>query len=205
MRTHKSYSDDQNDIIEAIMDINGIDRFDIDLTYGNGNFYKNFPEPLIKIDIDPQQPDVIEASSVEVPLPNGCVSSVMFDPPFLTYIKSGRDHNSIMGKRFAGYWRYDELEDHYRGTLKEAARLLCREGVMVIKCQDIIHNHTMHPTHINITQWMLPWFRLKDLFILTAKHRMPMPEKEGDAKRKQKHARVHHSYFMVLERNAHTV
>ena len=198
----KSVSDNQEYIIRSILTLNNLDRFDIDLTYGNGVFYKNLPEPHVKIDIDPQQSDVIEASSVSIPLPSGCFKSVMFDPPFLTYIKQGREHNSIMGKRFSGYWKYSELEDHYRQTREEAARLLSKEGIMVIKCQDIIHNHAMHPTHINITQWMLPWFRLKDLFILTAKHRLPMPEKQGEVKRVQKHSRIHHSYFMVLERNA---
>lgn len=200
--TIKSVSDDQEYILRSIMSLNNIDKFDIDLTYGNGGFYKNIPEPHIKIDIDPQSSDVIEASSISVPLPGKLFKSVMFDPPFLTYIKQGREHNSIMAKRFAGYWRYDELEEHYRETLRESARLLVKDGIMVIKCQDIIHNHRMHCTHLNITQWMLPWFRLKDLFILTAKHRMGIPPTEGHLPKKQKHARIHHSYFMVLERNA---
>ena len=47
-------------------------------------------------------------------------SFVMFDPPFLTYIKSARDHNSIMAKRYGGYWKYEELADHYKKTIKEA-------------------------------------------------------------------------------------
>ena len=196
----KSVSDDQEEIIKSILTLNNLDRFDADLTYGNGVFYKNIPQPMMKVDIDPQQPDVIEASSTCVPLPDGLLGSIMFDPPFLTYIKQGREHGSIMGKRFAGYWKYSELEDHYRGTLSEAARLLRKKGILVIKCQDIVHNHTLHPTHINITQWMLPLFRLKDLFILTAKHRLPMPEKEGEVKRVQRHSRIHHCYFMVLEK-----
>jgi hypothetical protein len=200
----KSVSDDQNEILKSILTLCKIERFDADVTYGNGVFYKNIPEPNFKFDIDPQLSDVIEASSTSIPLWDGALRSVMFDPPFLTYIKQGRDHDSIMAKRFAGYWKYSELEEHYKGTIKECARLLCKEGIMVIKCQDIIHNHAMHPTHINITQWMQPWFRLKDLFILTAKHRLPMPEKDGEQKRTQRHARIHHCYFMVLERNANS-
>jgi hypothetical protein len=38
------------------------------------------------------------------------------------------------------------------------------------------------------------------MFILGAKHRIPMPEQEGVKKKVQKHARVFHSYFMVLEK-----
>lgn len=67
---------------------------------------------------------------------------------------------------------------------------------MVFKCQDIIHNHRMHCTHYNVIKWAeCEGFRLVDLFILTAKSRMPGPQKG-----KQRHARVWHSYFLVFEK-----
>jgi hypothetical protein len=196
----QSVSYDQDYIIKSIMELCGIRWFDADLTYGNGGFWKNLPEPLFKFDLDPQTHDTQMASSVNVPMNDGSLESVMFDPPFLTYIKSGREHNSVMGKRFSGYWRYEELEEHYRGTISEAHRLLSKKGIFVIKCQDIIHNHKMHCTHANIIKWSEGLFRLKDLFILAAKTRMPIPQTEGAKKKVQKHARIHHSYFMVMER-----
>lgn len=196
----KSVSGDQNEIIQSIMHLCGIDRFDADLTYANGGFWKNLPQPAMKFDIDPQTSDTVYANSTDLPLPQSCVNSIMFDPPFLTYVKQGREHDSIMAKRFGGYWKYDELEAHYTGTISEAHRVLNDKGVFVIKCQDIIHNHRMQCTHLNVMKWAEGKFRLKDLFILTAKHRMPMPSKEGEQKRVQKHARIHHSYFMVLEK-----
>jgi tRNA G10 N-methylase Trm11 len=154
----------------------------------------------MKIDIDPQQEGVVKASSVDVPVPDGMLSSIIFDPPFLTYIKSGREHNSVMAKRFGGYWRYDELVEHYTKTISEAHRLLVKNGIFVVKCQDIIHNHKLHPTHINITNWCSGIFRLKDFFVLPAENRMPMPESKTGVKRVQKHSRIHHSYFMVFEK-----
>jgi tRNA G10 N-methylase Trm11 len=196
----QSVSHDQSYIIKSIMELCGIDRFGADLTYGNGGFWKELPQPLLKFDLDPQTPDTILANSMLLPLGQACVKSIMFDPPFLTYIKQGREHNSVMGKRFSGYWRYEELEEHYRGTITEAHRVLERGGIFVVKCQDIIHNHKMHSTHINVVNWAAGMFRLKDLFVLSAKHRMPMPEKDGEKKRVQKHARVHHSYFLVFEK-----
>ena len=36
---------------------------------------------------------------------------------------------------------------------------------------------------------------LADLFVLPAKHRLPSPNRAGT----QKHARIFHSYFLVLE------
>lgn len=196
----QSVSHDQTYIIKSIMDLCGIERFGADLTYGNGGFWKELPQPLMKFDLDPQTFDTHLATSVDLPLRENVLGSVMFDPPFLTYIKQGREHNSVMGKRFSGYWRYDELEEHYRGTIKEAHRVLWSKGIFVIKCQDIIHNHKMHCTHINVVNWSAGMFRLKDLFVLAAKNRMPIPPTAGHKAKVQKHARIHHSYFLVFEK-----
>jgi hypothetical protein len=182
------------------MTLNRIERFDADISYGFGNFYRDIPEPVLAYDIDPQCDDVIEACSTDLPLPTSSMQSVVFDPPFLTYIRNARSHKSLMGKRFGGYWAYGELEDHYQKTLNEAHRVLKPEGVLVFKCQDIIHNHKMHPTHVNIINWAEGMFRLKDLFILAAKSRMDVPEQKNAQKRQQRHSRVYHSYFLVLER-----
>jgi len=198
--TIQSISYDQEYIIKSIMDLCGINYFDVDATYANGNFWKNLPQPSLKFDIDPQTKDTIHANSMFLPLKENSIKSFMFDPPFLTYVKQGREHNTVMGKRFGGYWRYDELEAHYKGTILEAHRVLEKKGILVFKCQDIIHNHAMHCTHFNVVRWAEGRFRLKDLFVLAAKHRMPIPPTEGHKKKVQKHARIHHSYFLVLEK-----
>ena len=199
--TIKSVYDDQQEIIKSIMHLCGIERFDADLTFGNGQFWKNIEKPVFRFDIDDTLNDLTSAcSSTQTPLNDKSVSSVMFDPPFLTYVRQGREGNGrmIMSNRFSGYWRYDELAEHYQQTAKEAARVIKKGGIFVVKCQDIIHNHKMHCTHVNMIQWCSEWFRLKDLFVLPAKHRLPSPNRAGT----QKHARIFHSYFLVFERNA---
>lgn len=196
----QSVSYEQDYIIKSIMELCGIQQFDADLTYGNGGFWKNLPEPLFKFDIDPQTEDTQCFSSTNVPINDGQIDSVMFDPPFLTYIKQGREHNSVMGKRYSGYWSYSDLWKHYTETILEAHRILAKKGIFVIKCQDIVHNHKLHPTHISIVTWATGMFKLKDMFILAAKNRMPIPQTEGTKKKVQKHARIHHSYFLVLEK-----
>lgn len=193
----KSIYDNQDEILNAILHLHCKDGFECDLTYANGAFYKNINKPKYKFDIDPQNNETIKSCSTNVPVENSILNNVVFDPPFLTYIKNGRENNSIMGKRFSGYYRYDELEIHYKNTLKETNRILQKNGLLIFKCQDIIHNHKMHSTHINVVNWANKFnFRLKDLFILQAKHRLPSPNRNGT----QKHARVFHSYFLVLEK-----
>lgn len=199
----KSVSDDQEQILGWILTLCNLQNFDADLTYGNGKFYSgSIPQPDFKFDIDPQCEGVEQASSTDIPAVNEAFQSIVFDPPFLTYVRSGREGNGsmIMARRFGGYWTYGELEKHYRDTIREAHRTLARKGIFVFKCQDIVHNHRHVSTHMNVIKWCEGMFRLKDLFILTAKHRMPIPQKKGAAKKTQRHARIHHSYFMVFEK-----
>lgn len=197
----KSVYDNQNDIIKSIMHLCSIDRIDVDVTYGNGGFYKEIEKPVHCFDIDPNLVDT-PASSDDLPLKDKSVNSLMFDPPFLTYVRAAREGNGnmVMAKRFGGYWKYDELESHYKATLREAHRVLDVGGIMIFKCQDIIHNHKMHCTHANVINWADGMFRLKDLFILPAKTRMAIPQQAGTKKKVQKHARIFHSYFLVLQR-----
>lgn len=71
--------------------------------------------------------------------------------------------------------------------------MLTKKGKLIIKSQDIIHNHRMHCTHQKTINWCEEvGFRLLDLFVLTADRRMRVNKHE------QKHARIFHSYFMVM-------
>lgn len=175
------------------------DWWEADLTYGKGGFWKGLDEPRLKFDIDPQAPGVVAASSDALPLADDSLGSVVFDPPFLTYVRAGRNGNGsmIMARQFAGYWRYDELEEHYKNSLTEISRVLRKDGVLIFKCQDIVHNHRLHPTHSFVIEWARArGLRLLDLYVLTANHRLPAPNRRGT----QKHARIHHSYFLLFRR-----
>lgn len=191
----------QSEILDAIEQLHCPDGFEADVTYGNGMFYKGRKHPALKFDIQPLFDDVQQACSTSLPVADSSVQSIMFDPPFLTYVKAGRAHKDgkvQMTARFGGYWTYGELTDHYGGTIKEAARVIRKGGVLAVKCQDIIHNHRMHCTHAMVIRMAEDvGFRLKDLFVLAAKHRMPGPQKGT-----QRHARIFHSYFLVFERTA---
>ena len=196
MTVIRSVSDDQNEILDAIQTLHIPEGIQCDLTYGNGAFYKNRQTPPFKFDLTPLQDGVVQADSGSVPIEDASLQSIMFDPPFLTYVSGAREHNSVMSKRFGGYYTYDDLEEHYERTLKECKRLLKYKGVLVFKCQDIIHNHRMHCTHeMVIRRAREHGLRLLDLFILTAKHRMPSPQKGT-----QRHARIFHTYFLVFTR-----
>lgn len=197
--TIRSVYYDQTEILHGIMQLYVPDGFECDVTYGSGQFYKSIPQPKLKFDIDPQREGVVKACSGSLPVRDQSLQSIMFDPPFLTYVRAGREGNGkmIMARQFAGYWRYDELESHYKSTFNEANRSLKKGGVLTVKCQDIIHNHKMHCTHANVIRWCSEvGLRLEDLFVLPAKSRLPSPNRKGT----QKHARIFHSYFLVFRK-----
>lgn len=196
----KSVSTSQDEILKSIMELHCPDGFECDATFGNGGFWRSITKPKFLFDIEPLVDGVVKSRSDSLPTLKGSLGSIVFDPPFLTYVKNGRKHKDgkvAMTRRFGGYYSYTELEHHYKASLMEFHRVLKPSGIAVFKCQDIIHNHKMHCTHQMILEYCSRWgfFRLKDLFILTAKHRMPGPQKG-----KQRHARIYHSYFLVLQK-----
>lgn len=127
----KSVYDNQHDILRSIIELHCPGGFEVDVTYSIGAFYRDISEPKYKFDLEPSSENVIPADSGSIPLDVCSVNSVIFDPPFLTYIKK-KDNESIMGKRFSGYWTYGELEDHYQRSIKEAYRILRRRGIFVV-------------------------------------------------------------------------
>ena len=187
------------EILDAIQKLHLPEGYQADLTYGNGGFWKGAERPKLCYDITPLHDFVVQASSVRLPVPDSFLVNAVFDPPFLTYVTGGRAHKGgkvSLTARFGGYYTYGELESHYIGTLLEAFRVLMPKGHLIFKCQDIIHNHRMHCTHARVIEHAERLgFRLKDLFVLPATHRMPGPQNGT-----QRHARIFHSYFLVLQK-----
>lgn len=195
----RSVYEEQTEILTGIMRLYCPKGFDCDATFGKGNFWKKIPQPRLKFDICPQCENVIKACSTMLPIISGGIKSIVLDPPFLTYIRQQRtgNGNMIMSKQFSGYWTYGELCEHYQHSISEAYRVLATSGILVFKCQDIIHNHKMHCTHYKVIFWAeIEGFELMDLFILPAKSRLPSPNRKGE----QKHARIFHSYFLVFRK-----
>ena len=195
----RSVSDSQDEILEWIRALHCPSGFEADITFGNGAFWRNTQRPPLCFDLTPQVAGVTQADSRLLPISNECLGNVVFDPPFMTYIKNGREHKDgkvALSARYGGYYTYAELEDHYQETISEVWRVLRPKGKLVFKCQDIIHNHKMHSTHTKVIQMAeSEGFKLTDLFVLLAKSRMPGPQKGT-----QKHARIWHSYFLVFEK-----
>ena len=199
--TSISFSNDE--IIENIMLLYGIDRFDLDCTYSIGHFWKHLPQPRNKSDLLPKRNDIIKASSDNLPFENDSMKSIMFDPPFVIAGETYKDNDngsSIIAKRFEGYKNFNELKNHYFGTLKETYRILQTDGILVLKCQDVVSSGKNHFTHSLVMNMALKvGYYPKELFILMAKNRIN--SFNGEKWKNQFHARKHHSYFWVLQKS----
>ena len=167
--------------------------FDLDPTYSVGNFYKEFPAPKYKFDLNPQIEEVKNADVKCIPLSNSSIHSIVFDPPFC-FGTHGQTKNNIMNKRFTMFDKFEELENMYKGALKEFHRILDKKGIVLFKCQDYTDSRTTL-THCLVYNWAVEaGFYAKDIFILIAKVRI------FNSNLVQRHARKFHSYWFVLEK-----
>jgi len=189
----KSISESQLEIIKNIQDLY-TGNIGCDVTFSKGAFWKGIEEPSLKFDICPptNRPDVIQADCRKLPLTDGIIKSIMYDPPFI--VAHGED--SVIGNRFSSYKTMKELWKFYDESLKEFNRVISKRGYLIVKCQDIVSGGRNHLSHVFICNKAEEYgFENVDLFILTAKHRMTTHNTTI-----QKHARKYHSYFLVFQK-----
>lgn len=197
----KSTSYDQEEILKWITALYCPDGFELDPTYGKGNFYKNIQKPKYRYDLSPQSGDVVQGDCRALPHADNSVNNIVFDPPFIAAIPRG-EATGIISKRF-GFYRnvQNELWDMYHKALDEFYRILKPYGILVFKCQDTIDSGKQYLSHVEIINYAVSLgFYPKDIFILLAKHRII-----GKYHHKQQHARKFHSYFIVFIKQKSTV
>ncbi len=176
-------------------------QFDLDPCYSKGNFYKeeqcnfftdNIITPKIKMDKNPQYPDVIQNNILNgIPLNDNSIESIIFDPPFM-FGKHGKTDNNIMCKRFTMFDNWQQLANMYKKSLSEFYRILKKNGIIAFKCQDYTDSITTL-THHYVYIWAIEQgFYAEDIFILLSKNRI------WNSLLKQKHARKFHSYWYVF-------
>lgn len=186
---------DETKIIGDIMRLHNKSMpFHLDPCYSIGRFWRGLPEPLLKFDVSPKREGCVKSSADHLPLPDGSVGSIMFDPPFI--IRDKPSENGIISKRFSFFTSIGSLWGFYRDCISEFHRVLTKNGLLVIKCQDTIYWHRQYMSHFEIMKYLEEMgYRFEDLFILTRDNVMFSPNME-----KQAHARKNHCYYIVARR-----
>ena len=190
-------SDSQDSILRDITTLfnNGM-PVEVDVTWGNGGFWKSLPAPRIRVDRETKPGVNVLADVRSLPFGVGVIQSAIFDPPFL----HAPGKASIMGNRFGGYKTQRDLQAMYRAAITELARVIAPGGLLVVKCQDCIESGKQHWNHIVIFEALRESFFIEDLFILNR----PINPIEGRNHKVQQHARKNHCYFWIARRMKQT-
>ena len=189
---YKSVFENEGDLLVAILDLhNGGMIPDCEPMFFKGNFWKDWGDyPKLVFDINPQEKWIPKADARNLPLENESIKSIILDPPFM-FGGHGKQ-NSFYSSRTHGIMSWDDLQDLYKGIIKEAHRVLKKNGVLIFKCQDYTDSKTTM-THALVYNWALEQgFYAKDLAILVKPNKITNPNTT------QRHLRKIHTYFWVF-------
>ena len=177
-----------------------------DVTYGTGIFWKKVSKREYKL-LETDLKTGVDCR--DLPYKDETIDCVILDPPYMeglfrhniehlagngTY-KAFRSTYSNGATTNGGPKYHDAVLDLYFKAGKEAARVLKKKGVFIVKCQDEVSANKQRLTHVElINKYMKMGFYCKDLFVVV-RHNKPAVSRI----KKQIHARKNHSYFLVFQ------
>jgi hypothetical protein len=126
----------------------------VDVTCNARRMWQGVPRQPLFFDIDPAvHPDAV-ADFRALPLGDGTVDVLVFDPPHLPRAAGSARGMAQMKEDYglAGAPRGDNVAEYFPGFLNEAVRVLRPDGLIFAKLKDYVHNHKY--------QWMLTEFVL---------------------------------------------
>jgi SAM-dependent methyltransferase len=127
----------------------------LDATLNGGRFWRGSSRPVIGIDIDARHRPAIVADNTKMPFPDGSFDVVVYDPPHVP--NQGKDRTKDFNIRF-GLGRRSLKENGYSFAhmyppfLAEAFRVLRREGLLLAKITDYVHDHEYKWAHVDFMQ-----------------------------------------------------
>jgi DNA methylase len=182
-----------------------------DVTWGNGVFWQKVPKEnyeLLATDIS------MGVDCRNLPYDNNFLDCVVLDPPYMEGFyrkspdnKAGSGTHSAFSKAYSNGDEINEdsdnegtkkwhaaVSDIYFKAGKEAFRVLKKNGVLIVKCQDEVSAGKQWLTHVEIiNNYQELGFYTKDLFVVVRNNRPSVSRIIT-----QKHARKNHSYFLVF-------
>lgn len=180
-----------------------------DVTFGKGVFWKSIPEgeyQLLATDIKSG------TDCRNLPYHKGEIDCVVLDPPYMEGLyrrdnsfagngthSSFRDHysNGNRPPELDNKWHDAVLELYVKAAI-EAKRVLKRNGILIVKCQDEVSAGIQRLTHVEIIMNLARLgFYPKDLFIMVRRNKPGVTRVIS-----QLHARKNHSYFVVFQLGA---
>jgi hypothetical protein len=210
--TMTAYIEGNAEIFPKILDLHvPIGSKVADVTWGNGVFWQNVPKENYEV----LASDISMGTDCRnLPYSNNLIDCVVLDPPYMEgFYRKSADNKAGSGTHAAfahAYSNGDEINedsenegtkkwhaavtDMYFKAGKEALRVLKKNGVLIVKCQDEVSAGKQWLTHVEIiNKYQEFGFYTKDLFVVVRNNRPSVSRLI-----KQKHARKNHSYFLVF-------
>jgi hypothetical protein len=182
-----------------------------DVTWGKGVFWQKVPEGLYEV----HGSDIADGVDCrKLPYADISIDCVVLDPPYMEgFYRENVDHKAGSDSHFSfrdAYSNGDEVNDcdNLTGTQKwhgavtdmyfkaglEAKRVLKKNGVLIVKCQDEVSAGKQWLTHVEIiNEYQKYGYYTKDLFVVVRTNRPSISRLK-----KQVHARKNHSYFLIF-------
>lgn len=192
----RSIGDNQDKILKDIIRLyipKG--KYDCDLTYSQGLFYRAITPPQHKFDKFPLSDEVrplTEAYSTA----DESYNSIVLDLPFIVKANEKDAARCRWVDRFQCFLSVNEMVETNKEMLRLAYRLLKRNGILVQKVQNA--NFAGKQIWISYTCQQYAQelgFEMVDEFVLEGRSRL-LYYQDGV----QKHARKYHSYFLVFKK-----
>lgn len=160
-----------------------------DVTFGRGIFWQQIDESKYRTFFT----DLLDGTDFRnLPYQDNSFEVVILDPPYMhggSTVKASI--NDIYKNQNGSHASVVRL---YAGGVLEAARVLLRGGILLVKCQDEIESGRQRLSHIEIIQLLtILGFQVVDLFVLVQNG---IPAMRVDY---QKSARKNHSYLIVAK------
>lgn len=183
-----------------------------DITWGQGVFWKKVPTEDYEV-IGSDLKTGVDCR--KLPYKEEEFDCVVFDPPYMEgFFRKSEGHLGGSGTHSAFRKAYSNGEatteggpkwhaavvDLYVKGGKEAARVLKKNGIFIVKCQDEVSANRQWLTHVEIINaYDKLGFYARDLFVVV---RANQPGVSRIIK--QVHARKNHSYFLVFQKSKAT-
>jgi tRNA G10 N-methylase Trm11 len=178
-----------------------------DVTYGKGVFWKNVPTGEYHLYPSDIQTGV---DCRNLAYKDETIDCIILDPPYMEGLfrkkkdhlagagnyKAFREHYSNGEANSGGAKYHAAVLELYHDAGREAYRVIKKEGILIVKCQDEVSANQQELSHVQIINYYASLgFYCKDLFVVVRTNRPAISRLL-----KQVHARKNHSYFLVFKK-----
>lgn len=175
-------------------------RLILDATVNAGRFWKGSRHQILGMDIDPlHHPDVV-GDNRQMPFKDASFDVVVYDPPHIP--NQGKDKAKDFNRRFGLVLKSTPEQGYnfahlYPPFVREAYRVLKKEGILFCKIADYVHGHRFQWAHVDlINAAVVVGFTACDCIVKVRKGPIKDPRWK-----KAHHARRQHCYWLVFRKS----